>query len=94
MSDVEADNVRKRIKEDRERAKLAESAWHYFTQSPEGKNLHRILEHQSGANFSAFSAKDNFNPHGAAFRDGMRATFLVIQNLIKEHESATKSHPE
>lgn len=94
MSDVEADNVRKRIKEDRERAKLAESAWHYFTQSPEGKNLYRILEHKSGANFPAFSPKENFNPHGAAFRDGMRATFLEIQNLIKEHESASKSNTE
>lgn len=92
MSDVQADNLKKQIKHQRERARLAESAWQYFTQSPEGQKLYSDLAETCGAHTSAFNPKDNFNPNAAAFRDGMRATFLKIEKLIKEHESS-KSQP-
>jgi len=85
-TDIKADNVAKRIASDRDQARLAESAHTYFKGSAEGKKLFKKIEHESGANFPAFNHKDNFNAHGAAFRDGMRATFLIIQNLIKDHE--------
>lgn len=96
MSDVNADNVAKHIAAKREEARLAESAHQYFTGTAEGKKLLKRLEHETGANFPAFTGKDNFNSHSAAFRDGMRASYLIIANLIKHHqenhEPRTESH--
>lgn len=88
MDNVHADNVNKRINSERERARLAESAHAYFTKTTEGKSLLKMLAHDSGSKFPAFSGHDNFNSHSAAFRDGMRATFLIIADLINDHEES------
>ena len=86
MTDVHQDNARKQLKEAKKQALLAHAAYEFFTQTENGKELYEELEFQSGANFCAFTAKDNFNAYSAAYRDGMRATFLIVQNLIKHHE--------
>ena len=87
MADVQSDNVSRRIAIERDSARLAESAHQYFTRTKEGQKLLAHLEHESGASHAAFNARDSFNPHAAAFRDGMRATYLIISNIIKHHES-------
>lgn len=85
MSDVEQENQRKQLQAAKKEAQLAHAAHEFFTNTEGGIELYKELEFKSGANHPAFSAKDNFNTHGAAFRDGMRATFLQIQRLIQSH---------
>lgn len=83
---VHDDNKAKQLELAKKQARLAHSAHEYFTQTEGGKELYRELAFQAGEDVPAFSGKDNFNPTAAAYRDGMRGTFLIIKKLIDHHE--------
>ncbi len=87
MNDVKEANALKILEHRKEVARIGKAAKEFFKDTPQGKELYAKLKEQSGDNHSAFSARDNFNPNAAAFRDGMRATFLIISNIIQEYEN-------
>lgn len=93
MGEVHDDNALRKLEAAKRQARLSQSAHHYFKETPGGKELYKELEFQCGVNCPAFSAKDNFNPHGAAFRDGMREGIQIISRLVKAHEE-NKKHDE
>lgn len=86
MAKVHDDNAKRKLEAAKRQARLAHAAHEFFRASPQGQELFQFLEQQAGSKHPAFSAREGWNPHGAAFRDGMRATFLIIENLIKEYE--------
>ena len=86
MGDVHQDNQQKQLEAAQKQARLARTASEFFTGTPDGQELLKEMEINSGANFPAFSARDDFNERGAAYRDGMRSSFLFINDLIKQHK--------
>lgn len=80
-----------RAKENQKRARMAESFVSFITNSEGGMDFWIWFKTISGFEHSAFSARDNFNPHGAAFRDGMRETFNQVLGLVEEHNNK-KNH--
>ena len=86
--DVHKDNALKHLEAQKKEARLAHAAYEFFEGTTEGKELYEYLAHESGANLPSFSPRDNFNSNAAAFRDGMRAQHLKVQNLIKHHKES------
>ena len=94
MEDVHSANKQRTASAEIEKRDLAEAAHAFFVGTPKGKLLYAELKRSSGHDLSAFSPRDNFDSHGAAFRDGMRATFLLIKKHIENHEQYNKPNSQ